>query len=1101
MSIVERREDGTWIDVSGFRTAGDYFLKHNENYCLEPWGSPAWYEFWKEERNRCRNGITVDGHKIPGDYYFYLNYCPIQKVDIANATGRIAQKIEGFPDFWEGDYEYFWCREIARHGVLKATGVDEEEQKRVAGLPEEERYPILMQHFKKLGIKIQPLLDQLDGGRDMIIGKSRRKGFSYKNASIAVCNYFHRPKSYTMLIAYEKKYLFPGKKTIFGKCKEYINFVNKHTAWKLPAEYINTQSHIKASHKETKDGVDIEVGFLSEIEAISFKDNPDAGRGADAYDIIGEEVGAWGTVGGLKNTLAAMRSSSEAGNFKTGMITLFGCVCKGTKVWTKDGILTTIENITKNTGILGYATKGTIQENIPWLQPPGQKECVRITTDKGYVIECSKDHPLLWSKRSYRDGKNKYATFKRAENIEVGDRLLQVRQVPQFGNKQMWYPRLVGMLIGDGYYGTHYSSAQLCIAQEEILDYIDMLGIGYKIYEGKSCDKPFFRYITLHGTQQEMRLLGLQGQSKNKKRLPDNIWQYDKNSVAELIGGLFDADGSVQDNKHKKKISLCSVVPELLDEVRTQLFKLGIQANIYKRKHQDSVLRSNVNNKWSVIKGKYSYTLEICDLESIRNFKKHIHLIVESKRDKLNSWDLTEGKTEKTKKYLYKQTIEKGAWFVNNPELEYLTHRRVEKIEDIGLQDIYNLSTEFTHTYITNGFISHNTSGDMQGGTVDFADLFRRPQANGFMAFYDRWGKFKDKVEGFFFAKQMNMEGFYDKNGNSDMEGAMQAELSTRKHLIENGATSTEIQKRMQEEPLNSAEAFAMIATNTFPVVELQAQLDKVVAMNLQTLKGTPVKLHYVDGVITASPILNGSAKPITSFKDIPLDIQGCPMIYEHPVPDAPPGLYKIGYDPIRQEQGTSLAAIIVYKGTMFGSYSHDIPVAEYIGRYEDPDDIDRVAEMFADLYNTKIMYENEVTGVKNYFRRIKRLSLLALQPDTVISKNIKASKVARVYGCHMNEQLKDAGERYVKSWLLSVLDHDENGNPIRVIDKIYSIRLLEELISYYRKGNFDLVSSLFMCMFQVQEEVLGKAYTEEEETPRSRKYRQLLELMENQYK
>lgn len=717
MSTVERREDGTWIDISGFRTTGDYFLKHNENYCLEPWGSPAWYEFWKEERNKCRNGITVDGHKIPGDYYFYLNYCPIQKVDIANATGRIAQKIEGFPDFWEGDYEYFWCREIARHGVLKATGVDEEEQKRVAGLPEEERYPILMQHFKKLGIKIQPLMDQLDGGRDMIIGKSRRKGFSYKNASIAVCNYFHRPKSYTMLIAYEKKYLFPGKKTIFGKCKEYINFVNKHTAWKLPAEYINTQSHIKASHKETKDGVDIEVGFLSEIEAISFKDNPDAGRGADAYDIIGEEVGAWGVPGGLKNTLAAMRSSSEAGNFKTGMITLFG------------------------------------------------------------------------------------------------------------------------------------------------------------------------------------------------------------------------------------------------------------------------------------------------------------------------------------------------------------------------------------------------TSGSMDSGTVDFADLFRRPQANGFMAFYDRWGKFKDKVEGFFFAKQLNMEGFYDKNGNSDMEGAMQAELSTRKHLIENGATSTEIQKRMQEEPLNSAEAFAMIATNTFPVVELQAQLDKVVAMNLQTLKGTPVKLHYVDGVITASPILNGSAKPITSFKDIPLDIQGCPMIYEHPVPDAPPGLYKIGYDPIRQEQGTSLAAIIVYKGTMFGSYSHDIPVAEYIGRYEDPDDIDRVAEMFADLYNTKIMYENEVTGVKNYFRRIKRLSLLALQPDTVISKNIKASKVARVYGCHMNEQLKDAGERYVKSWLLSVLDHDENDNPIRVIDKIYSIRLLEELISYYRKGNFDLVSSLFMCMFQVQEEVLGKAYTEEEETPRSRKYRQLLELMENQYK
>ena len=714
MSTV-RDNSGKWLDTSVFRKAGETFMK-NGYYCPDPYGSPAWYEFWKEERRRCLKGYEVDGHKITGNYYFYLNYCPIQKVDILNATGRRANKIKGFPDFWDGDYNYFWIREIARDGILEALHVPKEEQARINALPDEERFPILREYYDTLGLFFDPLPDQLDGGLDLILGKARRRGFSFKNASVAVCNFFHRPHSYTMLIAYEKKYLFPGKKTIFGKCKEYINFVNEHTAWKMPSDYINTQQHIRASYKETKDGVDIEKGFMSEIEAISFKDNPDAGRGADAYDIIGEEVGAWGTPGGLKNTIAAMRSSSEAGMFKTGMMTMFG------------------------------------------------------------------------------------------------------------------------------------------------------------------------------------------------------------------------------------------------------------------------------------------------------------------------------------------------------------------------------------------------TSGDMEGGTVDFADLFRRPKANGFMSFKDRWGKFKEKVEGFFFPKHMNTEGFYDENGNSDMEAAKQAELLTRKTLIDNGATSTEIQKRMQEEPLDSAEAFALVAANTFPVVELQAQLDKVIAMNLQAIKGTPVKLHYVDGKITSTPILDGSAKPITSFKDIPLDIQGCPIIYEFPA-DPPAGLYKIGYDPIRQEHGTSLAGIIVYKGAQVGSYTHDIPVAEYVGRYDDPDDIDRVAEMFADLFNTKVMYENEVTGVKNYFRRIKRLSLLALQPDTVISKNIKKSKVARVYGCHMNEQLKDAGERYVKSWLLTVLDYDENDNPVRVIDRIYSIRLLEELISYFRKGNFDLVSALFMCMFQVQEEVLGKEYGEEEDTPKSRKYRQLMEMMQTNFK
>ena len=114
------------------------------------------------------------------------------------------------------------------------------------------------------------------------------------------------------------------------------------------------------------------------------------------------------------------------------------------------------------------------------------------------------------------------------------------------------------------------------------------------------------------------------------------------------------------------------------------------------------------------------------------------------------------------------------------------------------------------------------------------------------------------------------------------------------------------------------------------------------------------------------------------------------------------------------------------------------------------------------------------------------------------ISKNVKRSKVARVYGCHMNLQLKDAGERYVKDWLLTTLDFDENGNAQKVIDKIYSIRLLEELISYNRKGNFDLVSSLFMCMFQVQEEALDVEYGEH--VP-NKNVSDLMDMMKDMYK
>ena len=177
---------------------------------------------------------------------------------------------------------------------------------------------------------------------------------------------------------------------------------------------------------------------------------------------------------------------------------------------------------------------------------------------------------------------------------------------------------------------------------------------------------------------------------------------------------------------------------------------------------------------------------------------------------------------------------------------------------------------------------------------------------------------------------------------------------------------------------------------------------------------------------------------------------------------------------------GVSLGAIYVFKGVHKGSMTKNCIVAQYVGRPQESDDVSRIAMMFAILYNTEVMFENEVTHVKNYFRRMNRLDLLALQPDKVISNNIKNSKVTRVYGCHMNEKMKDAGEKYIKDWLLEVQEYDENGSPITTIDSIYDIGLLEELIAYNRKVNTDRVMALMQVMFQRQEEQLDKVYDED---------------------
>ena len=715
-----RNPEGVWINSQVFREEALNFKKYGK-YSADPEGSPDWYDYWVEQRRRCKSGYTVGGVRITGDHYFYLNFCPILKVDEADgpkARGRQTRKgakETDFADFWDGDYNFFWAREIARNGVIESGLLTPEEAYEVYNLPDEEQLAKAVALFNQLGLAYSIEPDYLFGGYNLIVGKSRQRGYSYKNASVGVVNYLTRPNLMTIFGAEDKKYLYP--KGIFTMANNYLNFITQHTPWAYPRDVINQASkgHYRASTLEIKNGVPAEVGFMSEIISLTFSDNPDAARGKNAHDLIFEEAGSFGSPGLLKDSYKASEDCVMSGDMKTGLITIFG------------------------------------------------------------------------------------------------------------------------------------------------------------------------------------------------------------------------------------------------------------------------------------------------------------------------------------------------------------------------------------------------TSGDMESGTADYAEMHSEPLRFGLLPFQNIWDEDSADMKcGFFHPVNWNMQGYYDTQGNSDLEGAKKAELAIRKTRIDHGATSSDIQARMQEKPLGPFEAFGMVSTNNFPVLELKRQLEIVKAKNLHLKMGTPVNMTYdfEKKRVNVDPILDGSAKVIHRMKPETTSLEGCPVIYEYPSEEVQRGAYKIGFDPYRQDKGTSLASVIVYKSVIVGQATKRIIVAEYVGRPNEADDVTYIARLFAELYNTTIMHENEVTHVKDYFRKRKQLHFLAYQPDEVIKKNVKNSKVNRVYGCHMNEQLKDAGEKYIKSWLIDPIDFDENGDPIRGLDQIYSIGILEELIAYNRKGNFDRVMALMQVMFQDQEDLIGKEYKPQSEG--NKKAKQLLDMMDN---
>lgn len=283
-------------NTSVFRQEALNFL-NDGFYCGDPPGTSEYFKYWNEQARRCQEGYEVDGVKITGYHYFYLNFCRIKLTEESLEEGKskkkkkIGTKKFIFPDFWDGDYDYFWAVEIARNGITQ-------------------------KELDKLQLENNPT--DLDGGNHIVLVKRRRAGYSYKNASMAACNYTFNRGSLTIIGAYETKYLYPrGTMTMTS---EYLNFIDANTAWSK-RRLISTREHIKSGFKEVVNGVEIIKGYQSEITAISFKDKPDAARGKDASLILLEECG---TMAGLKSVYAATLPSVQDGNITTGLMILFG---------------------------------------------------------------------------------------------------------------------------------------------------------------------------------------------------------------------------------------------------------------------------------------------------------------------------------------------------------------------------------------------------------------------------------------------------------------------------------------------------------------------------------------------------------------------------------------------------------------------------------------------------------------------------------------------------------------------------------------------------------------------------------------------------------
>ena len=267
-------------DMDYFRPAAIHFQRHGCYTQLRPNPNPnSEYGKWiREEIRRCWHGYVrhSDGEWIPGDYYYYLNYCPIQLIKKL-PNGQSIRTID-FPRVWDGQY-------LVQHYLYNA---------RLHG-----------HHASELA--------------------SRGNGKSYMGAGLLAKRFKLgesenvRQKVMSAVTASDRKYIW-GPNQILNMFKYYIDFQSQHT--QFPRQLLTDSAQAlmwESGFKDKETGV--RKGTQNAVVGVTTGVNQDKLNGSRGVLYLIEEAGIFSN---LNNLYQMIRPSVEDGKDVYGLIFMYG---------------------------------------------------------------------------------------------------------------------------------------------------------------------------------------------------------------------------------------------------------------------------------------------------------------------------------------------------------------------------------------------------------------------------------------------------------------------------------------------------------------------------------------------------------------------------------------------------------------------------------------------------------------------------------------------------------------------------------------------------------------------------------------------------------
>lgn len=300
---------------------------------------------------------------------------------------------------------------------------------------------------------------------------------------------------------------------------------------------------------------------------------------------------------------------------------------------------------------------------------------------------------------------------------------------------------------------------------------------------------------------------------------------------------------------------------------------------------------------------------------------------------------------------------DKGRNFIGK-EFNNLQEVRIKSIDNIGIQRIYNMTADTTHTYITNGFISSNTAGDKESDFKAAQQIMYSPRAFNMYPIdnvYDKVGQGKPEFV-YFYPAYLNRNGCYSKDGISDVTKAILEVLINRYNVKYNTSNTSLITKTIAEHPITPQEAIMKTQGNLFPVQQLNERINQIDSNPNEfddVYVGTLIQLK--NGKVEFKPTLD---PPIREFPTEDNKEKGAIEIFSLPEIDREGNVYRdryiMGHDPVDDDQSNTMSLTSTFVFDLFT----DKIVAEYTGRQPYADDNFEIVRKLCLFYNAKCLYE-----------------------------------------------------------------------------------------------------------------------------------------------